>query len=283
MHKDVVTRFAPSPTGRLHLGHAWSAMLARDRAHRNGGQFRLRIEDIDQARCRPAFVDSVFEDLKWLGLEWHGDVLVQSSRMHVYADALERLKNMGLLYRCACTRADIANAASAPQGPMGRLYPGTCRHRAFADDAPMPWSWRIDIRKAIALAGPLVWTDALAGTIITAPAMLGDVVLARKDAGTSYHLAVTVDDAAQGVTHVVRGRDLFAATHIHRLLQALLGLPTPDYHHHPLIVGTDGTRLAKREAAPTLAALRAAGTDPANLLENMRRGRFPVGFALDEA
>lgn len=283
MHKDVVTRFAPSPTGRLHLGHAWSAMLAHDRAMQAGGRLLLRIEDIDQSRCKLEFVEAIFEDLRWLALGWDDDIMTQSKRMDAYAEALGRLEAMDLLYRCICTRTDIANAASAPQGLLGAIYPGTCRHRGVTNDAPMPWSWRLDIQRAAAIAGPLTWRDERAGTMIATPEQLGDVVLARKDAGTSYHLAVTVDDAAQGITHVVRGRDLFVATHVHRLLQSLLGLPTPDYHHHPLVVGTDGVRLAKRSATQTLAEMRDTGVDPEGLIENMRRGRFPVGFALDEA
>jgi len=282
MHKDVVTRFAPSPTGRLHLGHAWSALLAHDRARAEKGRFLLRIEDIDRTRCRPEFVDGIYEDLRWLGLEWDGAVMIQSTRMPVYADAVAKLEAIGLLYRCTCTRADIAAAASAPQGAMGAIYPGTCRSKAIGPDTALPWSWRLDVTSALTRTGPLCWIDEEAGEIRAAPEVLGDPVLARKDAGTSYHLAVTVDDAAQGVTHVVRGRDLFAATHLHRLLQALLGLPTPRYHHHRLIVGADGERLAKRKAAPTLATLRASGVDPGELVRNMRRGCFPVGFALQE-
>lgn len=282
MHKDVVTRFAPSPTGRLHLGHGWSALLAHDRARAGNGRFLLRIEDIDRTRCRAEFVDGIYEDLRWLGLEWDGDVMVQSARMPAYAEAIARLEAMGLLYRCTCTRADIAAAASAPQGPMGAVYPGTCRHSAIGADTDLPWSWRLDVKTAMERTGALGWTDEDAGEIRATPEILGDPVLARKDAGTSYHLAVTVDDAAQGVTDVVRGRDLFAVTHLHRLLQALLGLPTPRYHHHRLVVGCDGERLAKRKAAPTLAALREAGTDAAMLVQNMRHGRFPIGFALEE-
>ena len=283
MHKDVVTRFAPSPTGRLHLGHAWSAMLAHDCARRAGGRFLLRIEDIDRGRCRPEFADGIFEDLRWLGLDWDGDVMIQSQRMDACAEALARLDGMGLLYRCTCTRADIAHAASAPQGPMGAIYPGTCRNAEIPADTPFAWSWRLDVAKAQAMTGALVWEDRAAGTVTAMPEMLGDAILARKDARTSYHLAVTIDDAAQGVTEVVRGRDLFAATHIHRLLQALLALPAPLYHHHKLITGSDGERLAKRKAAPTLAALRQSGTDGPKLLDAMREGRFPVGFAVEAA
>ena len=282
MHKDVVTRFAPSPTGRLHLGHAWSALLAHDRARADKGRFLLRIEDIDRTRYRPEFVDGICEDLRWLGLEWDGAVMIQSARMPVYADAVAKLEAMGLLYRCTCTRADIAAAASAPQGAMGAIYPGTCRSKAIGPHTALPWSWRLDVASAFTRTGPLCWIDEEAGEIRATPEILGDPVLARKDAGTSYHLAVTVDDAAQGVTHVVRGRDLFAATHIHRLLQALLALPVPVYRHHQLIVGADGERLAKRKAAPTLATLRASGVGPGELVRNMRRGCFPVGFALQE-
>ena len=283
MHKDVVTRFAPSPTGRLHLGHAWSAMLAYDRARQVGGRFFLRIEDIDQSRSKPEFVAVILEDLRWLGLHWDGDIIIQSQRMDSYAEALVKLKALGLLYRCTCTRADIAVSASAPQGPMGAIYPGTCRNAGIQADVELAWSWRLNLAKAKAITGPLVWEDREAGCVKAIPDKLGDIILARKDAGTSYHLAVTVDDAEQGITHVVRGRDLFAATHVHRVLQALLGLPTPVYHHHPLVIATDGNRLAKRSATQTLAEMRDAGVDPQELIENMRRGRFPVGFALDEA
>ena len=283
MTTNAITRFAPSPTGRLHLGHAWSAMLAHDMAREQGGQFVLRIEDIDQTRCRPELVDAIFEDLRWLGLDWDGAAMIQSQRMPAYADALGRLDTLGLLYRCTCTRADIANAASAPQAPMEALYPGTCRDRQIAADCPFPWSWRLDVSKAMAVTGPLVWHDEAAGSVTAISQAPGDVILARKDAGTSYHLAVTVDDAAQEITDIVRGRDLFASTHIHRLLQELLGLPTPRYHHHKLVVGSDGERLAKRKAAPTLASFRAGGMDGVKLASLMREQRFPVGFALEEA
>jgi glutamyl-Q tRNA(Asp) synthetase len=258
-------------------------MLAHDLAMLAGGRFLLRIEDIDQSRCKPEFVGAIFGDLRWLGLDWDGDIMIQSQRMDAYAEALARLEAMGLLYRCTCTRADIASAASAPQGPMGAIYPGTCRNAEIPADIALAWSWRLNLGKAKAITGALFWEDREAGRVNAMPELLGDIILARKDARTSYHLAVTVDDAAQGITHVVRGRDLFAATHVHRLLQALLGLPTPDYHHHPLILGADGDRLAKRDAAQTLANLRDAGVDPDGLVENMRRRRFPVGFALDEA
>lgn len=283
MTTRLVTRFAPSPTGGLHLGHAWSAMLAHDLARSAAGAFLLRLEDIDSARCRAEHAEAIEADLRWLGLHWDGPVLVQSSRMAAYAAALDRLIETGLLYRCVCTRSDIAQAASAPQGAMGPLYPGTCRHRAIGPESERRWSWRLDVERAAQAAGALEWHDAGAGRVRATPEQLGDVVIARKDAGTSYHLAVTVDDAHQGVTDVVRGRDLFHATHVHRLLQALLGLEPPRYHHHPLIVDGEGERLAKRKNAPTLRSLRDEGVNPHTLVENMRAGRFPFGFALDRA
>ena len=271
----IITRFAPSPTGRLHLGHAWSALLAHDAARIRNGQFLLRIEDIDAGRYRAEFAEAIYEDLGWLGLQWHGDVMVQSQRATIYHDALAQLDAMGLLYRCICTRREIAESAGAPQGDALTIYPGTCRNRALSEGA-----WRIDMAKAVAMAGRLDWCDGEAGRIAADPLAQGDIVIARKDAGTSYYLAATVDDAAQGITHVVRGDDLFDATHIQRLLQALLGLPTPVYHHHRLVIGDDGMRLAKRKQSTTLADLRKGGTDPIALVEMMRNQRFPFGFAL---
>jgi glutamyl-Q tRNA(Asp) synthetase len=274
----LVSRFAPSPTGRLHLGHAYTAVLAEQVARVAGGLFLLRIEDIDEGRCRPAFVDAIIADLKWLGLEWDGAPLFQSQRTGHYVAALNRLHALGLTYVCTCTRTEIA--ASAPQGPMGPIYPGMCRNRAHDADPKAAHCWRLDMQKAVALAGPLTWHDASDGEVQAHPLSQGDIVIARKDAAASYHLAVTVDDAAQDVTDIVRGRDLFEATHIHCLLQALLGLPTPRYHHHPLVVGPDGKRLAKRDEAPTLASLREAGTDGLALTKMLRAHRFPVGFSL---
>lgn len=278
----LVTRFAPSPTGRLHLGHAYSAARAHDLARAAGGVFLLRIEDIDPGRSREAFVAGIMQDLRWLGLAWDGPMLRQSARLPVYATALDRLRSERLVYPCFCTRAEIAASAAAPHGPAP-VYPGTCRalpapERA-ARMAAEPHCWRLDMTAAIARAGPLEWHDDTAGTIAATPARQGDVVLARKDAPVSYHLAVTLDDAAQRVTDVVRGADLFEATHVHRLLQALLGLPSPRYHHHPLLLGADGRRLAKRDGAPALAELRRQGADPAALLAELRAGRLPVGFA----
>ncbi|HEX8579480.1 MAG TPA: tRNA glutamyl-Q(34) synthetase GluQRS [Allosphingosinicella sp.] len=283
---QVVSRFAPSPTGRLHLGHAYSAMLAHDFARTRGGAFLLRVEDIDPGRRRSEHVEGIIEDILWLGLQWDGEILFQSERLPLYAEALETLRARGLIYPCFCTRsaiaAEIAASASAPHGPDGPLYPGTCRRLPEAERtqrmASEPHAWRLDVAKAAAEAGPLSWREG--GTEITAePQAFGDVVLARKDAPTSYHLAVTVDDAAQDVTDVVRGRDLFAATHVHRLLQALLDLPTPAYHHHALLTDAEGRRLAKRTGAPALADLRAAGADPEQLLHGLRTGQLPGGYS----
>lgn len=271
----IVSRFAPSPTGRLHLGHAWSAILAHDLARDAGGRFLLRIEDIDGTRSRPEHVQTIMDDLTWLGLSWDGPVVHQSDRLPAYAAALDRLREMGLLYRCYCTRAEIAAASlSAPHGAEP-VYPGTCRERQ--DGSDRPFCWRIDMARAVAQVGALAWQDG-ERTIPADPLSAGDVVLARKDAPASYHLAVTVDDAWQGVTDVVRGRDLFAATHVHRLLQALLDLPTPHYHHHGLLAGEDGQRLAKRHGAPTLAAMRESGVDGRAIAADLRAGRVPNGL-----
>ena len=284
------TRFAPSPTGRLHLGHAWSALLAHDFARDRGGSFLLRIEDIDPGRARAQHVDAILADLLWLGLEYDGEILYQSERLDLYAEALDRLKARRLAYPCFCTRAEItaevAASAAAPHQGGGPRYPGTCRAVSDAERerllAERPHAWRLDVAAALAaLNGEgLTWTDASAGEIAARPETFGDVVLARKDAPASYHLAVTVDDAAQGISDVVRGCDLFASTHVHRLLQALLDLPVPLYHHHGLIVDSAGHRLAKRSGAPTLADLRDAGADPAELVEALRAGQMPAGYSI---
>jgi len=285
----VVSRFAPSPTGPLHLGHAYSALLAHDFARARGGTFLLRIEDIDPGRSRPEHVDAIIADIRWLGMRRDRDPVLQSQRLQLYAHALERLKALGLVYPCFCTRsaiaAEIAASAAAPHPGTGeQLYPGTCR--ALDEDerrdriAAERHAWRLDVAKATRMAGPLIWRDH--GTSVPArPKQLGDVVLARKDAPTSYHLAVTVDDADQGVTDVVRGRDLFESTHVHRLLQALLDLPTPEYHHHALLTDSDGVRLAKRSGAPSLASLRDKGVDPAELAANLRAGKLPAEFRIE--
>ena len=272
----IVSRFAPSPTGPLHLGHAQSAIRAHDVARAGGGRFLVRIEDIDAARNRPEHIDTILADLAWLGLTWDGPVLRQSARLPLYAEALARLRAMDLLYPCFCTRTEIAASAQAPHGAVP-IYPGTCRDLVAPDPAP-PHGWRIDMARAVGLAGPLDWTDH-GHTIVADPAAQGDVVLARKDAGTSYHLAVVVDDAAQGVTDIVRGDDLFDSTHIHRLLQALLGLPVPRWHHHPLTLDTDGKRLAKRDGAPSLSAMRVTGADGRALADRLRAGMAAPTFA----
>ncbi len=250
----LVTRFAPSPTGLLHLGHALSAMLGWRLARAGGGRWLVRMEDIDTARCRPEHEAAILEDLAWLGLAPDGPVWRQSERAEAYGAALDKLRALGLIYACQCTRGDIAAAAAAPHGPEGPLYPGTCRSLGLVEGA-----WRIDAARAAAIAGPLFRHDRTGSTRGVDPLALGDFVVARRGLGTSYHLAVVVDDAAQGVSLVVRGEDLDEATHAQRLLQAVLGLPAPRYLHHPLLCGADGKRLAKRDASASLAALRAAG------------------------
>jgi len=265
----ITTRFAPSPTGLLHLGHAASASFAAEQAA--GGRFLLRIEDIDQGRCREEFVAAIFEDLAWLGLSWEKEVRRQSLHFAEYQSALDRLAAQDLLYPCFCTRADVAREIAAiggaPHGPDGPVYPGTCRalspterdERSGRGDA---FALRLKMAEAAALAGPLTWRDRAKGMQQARPELFGDIVLARKDIPASYHLAVTWDDAKQGVTLVTRGADLFPATHLHRLLQALLGLPVPEWHHHPLLADASGRRLAKREGAPSIRSLRASGMSP---------------------
>jgi glutamyl-Q tRNA(Asp) synthetase len=271
---DIVTRFAPSPTGLLHLGHAYAALFAAQAAAEAGGRFLLRIEDIDQARARPEFERAIHADLAWLGLAWEMPVRRQSEHMADYGRALARLAADGLIYPCFCTRAEIraeiARAGVAPQGPAGPIYPGTCRglDPLLADAriaAGADHGFRLRTEEAMGRAGPLSWHDRARGTFDASPGRLGDVVLARKEIATSYHLAVCVDDAHQGVSLVTRGEDLLEATHIHRLLQALLDLPVPTYHHHRLIADSEGRRLAKREGAPSLADLRAAGASPSDV------------------
>lgn len=270
----IVTRFAPSPTGRLHVGHAYSALFAARAAGEAGGRFLLRIEDIDAGRCRPEFEDGIYEDLAWLGLTWESPVRRQSEHLPDYRSFLDKLDQIGVVYPCFCTRKEIAlevdRAGRAPHGPDGPLYPGTCRahppsERRERIAAGEPHALRLDMRRAASLAGPLTFTDHDRGTIGVDGPGCGDVVLARRDAPTSYHLAVTVDDAIQGVTLVTRGEDLLHATHVHRTLQALLGLPEPDYRHHRLLTGADGRRFAKRDRSLTIAALRQAGKSPAEV------------------
>lgn len=280
----VVTRFAPSPTGFLHLGHAHSALAGWRRARQAGGRFLLRIEDIDQGRCRPEFEAAILEDLAWLGLDWGGPVRRQSDHWDDYRAALAVLEGQGLIYPCFCTRreilAEVAAMQSAPHGsaPHGAadtpdgtpFYPGTCRRlspqqRADRLAAGRPYALRLDMAEAMRRAGPLVWTDELAGEQAARPERQGDVVLARKETPTSYHLAVTVDDEIQGVTVVTRGLDLFEATHVHRLLQALLGCQVPVWRHHALLTDSAGKRLAKRSDAASIRAYRVEGRSAAEV------------------
>ena len=271
------TRFAPSPTGQLHLGHAYSALVAFDMARTSKGRFLLRIEDTDTARCTPAFEAQIYDDLAWLGLTWETPVLRQSENMAAYDAALDSLGDMGLLYPCSCTRGDIRRAASAPQegapllGPDGLIYPGTCRHRVWADRSETD-AIRLDMARAVDSLPSLPRyseTGSHPPTRVTRAHLtndVGDIVLARRDTGTAaYHLSVVVDDAAQGITHVIRGEDLASATPIHVLLQALLGLPTPVYHHHRLIRDETGKRLAKRDDARAIALYRAEGATPQDI------------------
>jgi glutamyl-Q tRNA(Asp) synthetase len=272
------TRFAPSPNGALHLGHAWSAIVAHDLARARGGDFLLRIEDIDGTRSRADLVPEILTDIEWLGLAWDRPVVFQSDRLESYVAAGERLKAMGLLYPCICTRAEIAAAATA-NGPDGLIYPGTCRGRDIGSAGA---AWRIDMARAAAVAGPLSWRDELAGEQQARPDLFGDVVLLRKEAPASYHLAATLDDAEQGITLVTRGMDLFAASHVHRLLQALLGLPVPVWHHHALLVEADGRKLAKRRGSPALGDLRRSGADGRALASALRDRVLPAGLSLSE-
>jgi glutamyl-Q tRNA(Asp) synthetase len=269
----IVTRFAPSPTGFLHLGHAFAALTAA----RAGTRFLLRIEDIDRTRCRPEFEAAIYEDLAWLGLDWEKPVLRQSERFDAYRAALDTLQDQGLLYPCFCTRAEIAaevaRAIEAPHGPEGPIYPGPCRHLERAQQqermaSGAPYALRLDAQKAADKAGALSFKEKGAGpkgehgVVTVNPLLFGDIVLARKETPASYHLAVVVDDAFQGVTLVTRGNDLFAAAHIQRVLQTLLGLPAPDYAHHKLILDAQGKKFSKRDFAATLRSLRADGIAP---------------------
>ena len=281
----TVTRFAPSPSGRLHLGHAYSAALGHSLARKAGGEFRLRIEDLDQTRCRDEFVEGIYEDLRWLGLDWDGPVLVQSQRTPAYQAALDQLRARGLVFACFCTRADIALSLTAPHGDAATCYPGTCRD--LPDDpqrrASTPHSWRLNSAKALDLVGLPSWTETVGRRFTAKECDIGDAILARKDAPASYHLSCVVDDAESGVTMVVRGADLRASTPVQRMLQVLLGLPEPAYFHHPLVTHADGRRLAKRDLPPTLAAMRESGRDGPALVQQLLTGDVPSGFRLQEA
>jgi glutamyl-Q tRNA(Asp) synthetase len=279
----IVTRFAPSPTGLLHLGHAFAAITAHDAASADG-RFLVRIEDIDASRCKPEFEAAIFEDLDWLGLPWERPALRQSERFEAYRAALERLTAQSLTYPCFCTRsniaAEIARSAEAPHGPEGPLYPGTCsglseHQRRARIDSGAPYALRLDVAKAAAQAGALSFEEqgsgpnGARGAIAADPLLFGDIVIARKDVPASYHLAVVVEDAFQGVTLVTRGNDLFAATHVQRLLQALLKLPAPAYAHHRLILDAQGRKFSKRDRAVTLKSLRESGVTPAQIREQL--------------
>ena len=273
-----MTRFAPSPTGNLHLGHIRSALEGWRAARGDGGRFLLRLEDIDQTRCRDEYAAAIIEDLAWLGLSWDGPVRRQSEHFDDYRRALERLEAMAVLYPCFCTRREIrdeiARAGDAPHLRSGAPYPGTCRglglrQRAEKRRSGIDYALRLDLARALALTGPIEWVEEEEEgphRKLADPAPLGDVVLARKDVPTSYHLAVTVDDAIQGVTLVTRGEDLATATHVHRVLQALLGLPTPRYHHHELLTDAAGRRLSKRDRALTIRSMRESGISSAEVI-----------------
>ena len=275
----TVARFAPSPNGPLHLGHAFSAIVGHDLARKRGGRFLLRVEDIDGVRSRPELAAEFRADLDWLGLAFE-EVPPQSTRLASYAAAARQLRADGLLYPCTCTRAHI-EALAPRMGAEGLIYPGTCKGRPV--DPALPAAWRLDVEAALARTGPLSWEDELHGPQTADPREFGDVVLLRKDPPASYHLAATLDDAADGVTLVTRGMDLFAATHIHRLLQALLGLPVPRWHHHSLLLDANGEKLAKRRGSPSLADRRAQGEDGIALAVSLRAGRFPAGITLASA
>lgn len=278
--REVITRFAPTPSGPLHVGHLLAAMQARRLANAHGGRCLLRIEDIDVTRARSKeWVELMFEDLAWLGLAFDGEVMVQSARFDIYEQVLAQLRTMGLLYPCFCTRteikAQIAEMGRAPHATLGYQYPGTCRHLS-ADEAQARMArgdahaWRLDMQRVQDLVGCPLWADLRRGVQRCVPSDFGDVVLARKEMPASYHLAVVIDDAEQGVTHVTRGEDLFDATHIHRALQAVLGLPVPQYLHHGLLRDNTGKRLAKRDGARSIASLRAAGFSPQDVRHSLR-------------
>lgn len=280
----LMSRFAPSPTGRLHLGHAYSAALAHQAARERNGNFLLRIEDLDRTRSRPEFVAGIEEDLRWLGFGWAGEPIMQSKREAAYRHALDGLRALGLVYPCFCTRSDIGAALNAPHRRVAHHYPGTCR--GLADDperrATMAHCWRLDAAKAIGAAGLPGWRELDGGVFASSRADIDDEILARKDAPAAYHLACVVDDAASGVNLVVRAMDLRSSTPVQRLLQALLELPEPAYLHHRLVVHEDGRRLAKRDRAPTLASMRESGMDGRALANDLIDGILPAGFRLSE-
>ena len=274
---DVITRFAPSPTGNLHLGHAFSALFAEREARTGNGKFLVRIEDIDTARCNSAFEASIFEDLSWLRLTWEKPVRKQSNHMADYAKGLKKLENLGLLYRCTLSRKELSEVMSAPHpdnalNSTQKTPTDTLRYISAIENerrlgAGAPYAIRLHMGAALKLAGNLKWYDCEHGEQIAEPETFGDIVLARKDIATSYHLSVTIDDAIQGITRVTRGNDLLPATHIHRLLQELLELPTPDYHHHKMITDKNGLRLAKRNKSSTLQEMKKSGQNPEDIIQ----------------
>ncbi len=273
---DFVTRFAPSPNGYLHIGHAFSALTAFRRAEAEGGRFLLRLEDIDHTRCEPEYEDAIFADLSWLGIEWEEPVMRQSDRFPIYAKALEKLTDLGLTYPCFCSRKDIAaeidDIANAPHTPMGHPYPGTCRNlnrdtveQNFEGGKPHTIRLNINAAKELIGSNEISFEEETMGTVTATPEALGDIILKGRDYPVAYHLAVVIDDAAQGITHVIRGQDLFEATHIQRLLQEVLELPVPIYHHHELITDENGNRIAKRDGGHFIRTLRESGIQPAEI------------------
>ena len=268
----TTTRFAPSPTGELHLGHAYAAKVAHDLAHEHKGHFLLRLEDIDSSRVRDEYYSQIEEDLRWLGLNWDGEILRQTNRQDAYRDALENLKQQGLVYPCFCTRKDIQQSLSAPHGAAEHIYPGTCRNLPKEESDQRiangeAHAWRFDSMKAVTIHGELSFHDLRFGKTQVNPLANGDAILSRKDIGIAYHLAVVVDDAFQNITHVTRGDDLLESTHIHRQLQAVLGYPEPAYLHHRCICDENGKRLAKRDHARTIRTLREQGHTPEAVLD----------------
>lgn len=293
VNPDIVVRFAPSPNGLLHMGHAYAAIIAHDyvrnHALNSAGRFLLRIEDIDTGRSKVEFVQAIFDDLHWLGLDWDDEAIFQSDRFDSYAIAVERLKAMGMLYPCFCTRSSMRalHAREQPEeGPDGPIYASTCRHLTAEEVIPRmkneAFCWRLNVEKADKAAGQLIWHDEFRGEQTADPVALGDVVIVPKETPISYHLAVTIDDARDSITHVVRGSDLFASTHIHRLLQALLNLPTPHYVHHMILLDETGQKLSKSIESASLSVLRGNGEDGQRLAVALRQNKFPVGITLSK-
>ncbi len=260
-----VTRFAPSPTGELHKGHAYSALLAYRAAQKEKGRFLLRIEDIDTTRCKPHFIQNIYDDLSWLGIKWEEPVLQQRERMRAYSAAIQQLTELDVMYPCFCTRKDIQNHSAVRHGPEGVIYPGTCKHLSEHDITQRKlngenYALRLNLSKALnILPASLTWHNKHKGEIEAQPLLLGDVILARKDTPTSYHLSVVIDDAFQHVNHIIRGMDLWHATHIHIVLQKLLKLNTPLYHHHELLLDENGEKFAKRNKSVSLQSIKESG------------------------